>query len=65
MNRLALVLLRKAIIEYEISVIRNDTDDVILKKLTDISNACDDIKMRIDIILKKKEIKDVKMRVIK
>lgn len=49
-----IVLLRRAIVEYEISVIKGDTDDVILKKLADISNTCERLKTSVDKMLNKK-----------
>ena len=49
-----IVFLRRAIIEYEISVTKGDTDDVLLKKLADISNACDGLKTSVDKMLNKK-----------
>ena len=49
-----ILLLRKAILEYEISVIKGDTDDVILKKLADISNTCEHLKTDVDKMLNKK-----------
>lgn len=49
-----IVLLRKAILEYEISVIKGDTDDIILKKLADISNTCKRLKTDVDKMLNKK-----------
>lgn len=49
-----IVLLRRAIVEYEISVIKSDTDDVILKKLADISNTCERLKTDVDKMLNKK-----------
>lgn len=50
-----IVLLRRAILEYEISVLKGDTDDVLLKKLADISNACEGLKTSVDKMLKKKK----------
>lgn len=49
-----IILLRKAILEYEISVIKGDTTDVILKKIVDISNACERLKTDVDKMLNKK-----------
>ena len=49
-----ILLLRKAILEYEISIIKGDTDDVILKKLADISNTCERLKIDVDKMLNKK-----------
>lgn len=54
MNKLMIAILRKALVKYEISVIRNDSEEEISDNLTDIANACKDVVNIIDEMLNKK-----------
>lgn len=49
-----IAILRRALVKYEISVIRNDSEEEISDNLTDIANVCKDVANMIDTMLKKK-----------
>lgn len=54
MLKYRIVILRRALVRYELSIITKDSEEEISDNLTDIANACKDVANMIDTILKKK-----------